>query len=390
MKKRPTERQIVLSNSYGSPNVGDEAIVTTMIDRLRQRFTKLHIYLLTRDPGLSAFRHPDVEVVQSGILRGFLSTLKAIRSSDLLVVGGGGLLQDSSSLGNLLLHLSRILIARILNTKVVCAGLGVGPIKPGWRRILTSHLLRYVALIGVRDTASAAFLYQLKVPAQKIRKTADFVMAMDFSLAFQEDLICQEFRRLRNQGSKLIGLSVRPFPGKHKNLSKQDPVFYRFLDNLTEAMSRIAKQHEAHIVLISMHPLQDALLFKPIRDRIKQSTPLLSLPSHLSPRQLMTVISLLDILVGMRLHSLVFAARSGVPFVGLSYDTKVEEFCLLMGQEYCLNLDHFSSSTLVKKFEIIWNAREEFRGRILKSSHILQSRSQENIELIASVMEGEL
>ena len=44
------------------------------------------------------------------------------------------------------------------------------------------------------------------------------------------------------------------------------------------------------------------------------------------PGEMLAIIANLDLLIGMRLHSLIFAAQNAVPMLGLSYDPKVAAF----------------------------------------------------------------
>ena len=49
-------------------------------------------------------------------------------------------------------------------------------------------------------------------------------------------------------------------------------------------------------------------------------------PNREHPAAMMRETANCDVLVGMRLHSLIYAAAQGVPMVGISYDPKVDVF----------------------------------------------------------------
>ncbi|MFH1415733.1 MAG: polysaccharide pyruvyl transferase family protein, partial [Elusimicrobiota bacterium] len=63
------------------------------------------------------------------------------------------------------------------------------------------------------------------------------------------------------------------------------------------------------------------------------------------PEELADILSKLDLLIGMRLHSLILGALVNIPMLGVGYDPKVREFCNLAGIEY-LDLDEFSADRI--------------------------------------------
>ena len=58
-----------------------------------------------------------------------------------------------------------------------------------------------------------------------------------------------------------------------------------------------------------------------------------------SPRQALAAISHADLVVGMRLHSLIFAASAGVPGVAIDYDPKVRAMAERTGNGYVVSVD---------------------------------------------------
>jgi polysaccharide pyruvyl transferase WcaK-like protein len=93
----------------GSANAGDDLIFGALRRKLHVRGTRVTAIstrpLHTARDGVDVVDHRDLP----GIWR-------AIRASDALVFGGGGLLQDQTSSFNLPYHLSRIAMARAAGT----------------------------------------------------------------------------------------------------------------------------------------------------------------------------------------------------------------------------------------------------------------------------------
>ncbi|MEE8638769.1 MAG: polysaccharide pyruvyl transferase family protein, partial [Candidatus Margulisiibacteriota bacterium] len=56
------------------------------------------------------------------------------------------------------------------------------------------------------------------------------------------------------------------------------------------------------------------------------------------PQEMLSLVSQFDLLIGMRLHSLIFSAMSQVPMLGISYDPKIRAFMKKIDQP-CLNVN---------------------------------------------------
>ena len=66
-----------------------------------------------------------------------------------------------------------------------------------------------------------------------------------------------------------------------------------------------------------------------------------------------------DLVVGMRLHSLIMAVVAGVPMVGLSYDPKVDRFLRQAGLVALLSVNNLNAQNLVEMLTWADSQREE-------------------------------
>ncbi len=71
------------------------------------------------------------------------------------------------------------------------------------------------------------------------------------------------------------------------------------------------------------------------------------------PRDLLGVISSLDLLVSMRLHGLIFAAATAVPALGIAYDPKVDYFAQT-AEQIVVKPDEVSSQHLIQAVDGLW------------------------------------
>lgn len=325
--------RIVLSNSYGTANVGDEAILTVLAEELAER--DCHVDILTFTPDDTAAKHRGARAVRSGVLSGALETFHAIRNADALVVGGGGILQDATSFGNLLFHVSRTVMARVAGTPFVISGVGVGPLKRRLSRRLTLWACSKAQSVDVRDDYSAALLHEIGVGPGSVQTMADFAHLLPAhrrdEMEPQGRQLLDSLRSLRGDGRKLIGLSLRPPVGDAARRARLSAADQAQLDEMARLADALVEEHDAELVLLSMHPEQDDRIAELLLQRMDLKDYVTAIPGRLAPKTIKGVIADLDLVVGTRLHSLIFAASHSVPLIALAYDAKVAAYAESLG-----------------------------------------------------------
>lgn len=247
---------------------------------------------------------------------------RGLKDCDLFISGGGSLIQDATSFRSLVYYLAVISLAKRYRRKVMILGQGIGPLRRSISRRLVKRTLTEVDLITVRDAQSTELLAEMGIPdksgqAGQVKVTADPTFTLD---PCPED----ESLRLLDQ----VGLSA------------EDDIIVvslRRLDYLPgipdfgpDAIAALAaKELPAKLLLIGMQSPDDLVMAKEIGEK----TGVAYQHEAWTPEQLLGVISRCRLVVGMRLHSLIFAAAAGVPSLGISYDPKVESFAAATGRK---------------------------------------------------------
>ena len=200
-------RNLVVSGYYGSKNAGDEAMLAAMLEVLSDLDPKLHIPVISADPEDTRARHGVDAVSWLDITR----ILQLLGRADLLISGGGSLLQNVTSRRSLYYYLGIIFLALAVKTPVMLYAQGIGPIRGRLACALTRHIVNRVQLITVRDHGSLAELSRLGIRRPRIEATADAVLAIH--------PVDREAGRLiltanRAEGARpVVGISVRDWCG---------------------------------------------------------------------------------------------------------------------------------------------------------------------------------
>ena len=95
----------------------------------------------------------------------------------------------------------------------------------------------------------------------------------------------------------------------------------------------------------------------------------------------------MDVLVGVRLHSLIYAAVMGVPMIGISYDPKVDSFLSSIQQPTLCSVEEFSLEKFQAAFRETMARREDIRQTVALCLDQLIEKLDRNEELIRDIME---
>ena len=130
-------KKVVISGYYGADNFGDEAILETLIQRLKKLGSEITV--LSTNPEKTTKTH-NVNSIKSFA---FSKVKKALKQSDILISGGGSLLQDATSVKSLFYYLWVIFTAQFYKKDVIIFAQGIGPISNKIGEFFTKKLLKY-------------------------------------------------------------------------------------------------------------------------------------------------------------------------------------------------------------------------------------------------------
>ncbi|MBN2138260.1 MAG: polysaccharide pyruvyl transferase family protein [Sedimentisphaerales bacterium] len=370
MKKR---NRVVISGFFGSPNVGDEAVCLAVVEGIRRVFEGVDISVVTRNAEVSKnFTCSRVDYIQCfypmvGFWRKLPRLIRAVGDAHLVVIGGGGLFQDVHSWSTPLCHLLSASLALLFSVPACIVGLGVGPIKRAWIRKIIGRTANRFCFLGVRDEYSAQEMVDCGVPREKISVGADVVPGL-----FREHIAACD-RPAEETG--LVGVSLRRWPGLD-------------MHSVAELLGEIVNRGKK-IRLLCFEPEPDKIFYSEILELCSSETRRnceVFYPTTFA--QSVEAIRESDFLIAMRLHACILAGVQGVPFLPVSYDRKVREFCSQIGiPELVVEVGDVNSS-LAAKLDQIQDYWDENRSRIDSGIDDVKSVSSGIFDELAGCCEG--
>ena len=300
--------RILVSGWVGADNVGDELIFRSLATKLADRGAA--VTTMSTRPEATRRLHGVDAVGWSDAV----GTLRGIRSTDGLIVGPGGILQDETSIWNLPAHLHRVFAARAMRTPVLGMGLGAGPLNTASGRILVRSALRSVPLT-VRDEDSARLLSE--VGLRRVTVTADLAYGLPVPTAAAADRIVA---------------SLRPFSGSGGLVPARRSDLRTLSADARVTAAAAALDELAHRSSLPVH----LLAFEAERDARHHDL----IAAHMA-EPVTTGVATVDtafdevarsrLVVGMRYHAVVAAVMAGRPAVVIGYSPKVRSLARRLG-----------------------------------------------------------
>ncbi len=359
--------EIVVSGYYGFANAGDEAMLAAMIEALTDIDPTLKITVISGNPEDTRRRHGVAAVYRLN----YPEIAKILLRSQLLISGGGSLLQDVTSDRSLYYYLSIMMLAKKLGKPVMLYAQGIGPVKGALAQGAMRYIGNMVDLITVRDGGSYEELKRLKVTAPPIYVTADPVLAMHPV----DKLIGRSIMKKHGQEgvAPLIGISAREWKdwGHYKQV-------------LAATADRMIEELGAKVVFIPMQWPDDLSVSQKIAAKMKNKAEVL--PDEYTTGELLSLVGNLDLLIGIRLHALIFAAVMHVPMAGISYDPKIDRFLQTIGERHVGTLKTVTADSLMAKVRDLWAERKQPNREREERINTLRGKAFHNAELALSLM----
>lgn len=393
--------KIVIVNAHSFHNLGDAAILQTMVDSLCQEFPSCEIVVCSDTPEKDQTAYKDVRVlgidypwlkVPSYLKRlvsiffhirfwlniflhksGFkkvvplqhdaLLLIDEIASADLVVSCGGGYI---NSLGKLFTRISHIYAGIIFGKPTVLYSQSVSDLRSFWHRWLVAFVINRCDLFVAREKQTLEYLHFLGVSDEKVRLHADSAFLQGFvKKGVGEDLLAD----VAPLAKRKIGMTITrwSFPG-HDN---PEQLFKHYIDSIHRLTSVVISELDCDLYIFPQvtgpnRYSDDRVTAKEIFSQFDTERIHL-LEKEYSPEQLKGMIACMDLFVGTRMHSNIFALGAQVPTLAIAYQEKTIGIMRELGLErWVLDINTIDSNSLVVKIVALWEDRDNIALKLHK------------------------
>ncbi|MFA5524409.1 MAG: polysaccharide pyruvyl transferase CsaB [Tissierellales bacterium] len=358
-------RRIFIFGYYGFKNAGDDAMLESIINSIKKINTEVNISVLTYNAKYTKTKHKVDVISRSKIFE----IVSAIKDCDLIVSGGGSLLQDVTSSRSLIFYLGLIFLAKLFRKKVMFYGNGYGPVNRRFNKLLIKKLLPKVDLITLRDEISKEELKKLGI-THNVEVTIDPTFTMKACDTNRID----EIFSIENIpiDKELVGISIR----RWKNDEKIKETIASAINHISELGARV--------VLIPMKYPDDLDFSNEVREMCKTKPYIIE--NYYKPEEILGIISKLTMLVGIRLHSLIFAAIENIPMVAIEYDPKVKGFIKLANQESVGDIRELDPINLCLSIDKVYSNRENYKKVLCSKKPLFEEKALKTAKMAVDLL----
>ena len=371
-------KRVLIAGYYGAGNAGDEAILDAMLSSLRENIPDLLPVVVSEDPASTSLVH-QAESVSN---RDRTAVMAEVRDCDLVILGGGGLLNDywDGSLGDFFSRESALgynsyaALAALYDKPLMLYAIGVGPLSTRSGRLYARMVAEQAQLITVRDEPSKALLEEAGVDGDRIHVTADPAFLLPISLPALD------------LPRPILGVGLR-----HWSMNI-DPEAWEA--EVAKSLDAFLSRHGGSVLFLPfqrsvIEENDDTAVAERVRSRMRMGESTVVFEGAGDPRKLAGAIGRCDAMLGMRYHSVLFSLRQSIPTVGLVYDPKVRNLFASANCEECaIELDGVREDNLLHRLEGVFAGGE--RAELLSFSQRMPAPASESARRAAALLAGGL
>jgi polysaccharide pyruvyl transferase WcaK-like protein len=389
--KSPADLHILIDRiPFAEGNVGEEAILTSLLQDLDACGVR-DITISSNMPERTQQRHgKHIRVIPDRALRWPLLP-GLISHADLLIWGGGHMLQDRSSQLYVPYVVKSLLLAKVLGVPRIIYAPGMGPVLKNSSKKLALAALKGSAMLAVRDTVSARFLDSIGLESA-YQRTADPA----FSLTTSGD----SQKPATGIHSPVIGIAPRRHFYRRGSLlpvswqlaaSRPNPLFDHFLQEAAAALDMLVVKLGAQIRLIPMdigpNPRDDVICLR-LRNYMVHSEAVKILDDDPPLHEFVHRLGELDLLISDRLHGIILGMRFGLPFIGVDSDGKIEHLAASIGMSEQVLCDRDLDRDRLYRLAVdTLEKGQKMRTEVLRHGLLQRDRAQQNRILLRHCLE---
>lgn len=419
-------QKIGIMGFFGYGNLGDAALQEAMIQHIRAHFPDANIYGFSLVPEDTEARHgiksfpisrlsgpgdvesshrltgrlanwlrsrpnPIFHKLERWVIRLpmefnlFRDALKHLKGFDALIVSGSGPLNDYWGGGGAFSFPYTLMkwgvAAKLQKTKFLFVSVGAGPINSRLSQLFIRYTLSLADYRSFRDEFSRQLIRRIG-----FKREVPVYPDLAYSLPIG-NTVAAKYKNSR----PIVGIGPMGYFKKGCWPEDNETLYADYLDKMTAFVTwLLEKQYdilflpgEAHFDQLVIGDLIESLEHKRLPD-LKEH---LLRPAVLTVDELISNLRITDYVVASRFHNVLLAQLVGKPVLAISYQEKIEDLMMEMGQiDYCVAISQFRVEDLRVKFAALETHHDTIVKEVEGKSRDYQAALNEQYEKIFQII----
>jgi len=313
------------------------------------------------------------------LTRSLKNFVQEIKNSDLVIGCGGGYLRTETSGISDILLLSvtclNLIAGKYLKKPVYLYSQSIGPIHGKIQEELLKVTLNKANLIELREKDSLRYLQKLGIHKPMVI-TADPAFLLE-----KEYKALHKTRGLKKDRGLQVGITVRKW---FKSQEKLD----QYIKAIAQTIDFLVEKHDATVYYIPQVIAQkfgddDRHIAFRVKKEVEHKDRYKIINKDLHPLEIIELCSKVDIFIGTRMHSNIFALISKTPVIAIEYEHKTRGIMRELGlEDLTINIKEANYTLLRKKIESLIKNRTKYVNLIEKNLGSQIRASERAIEVI--------
>ncbi|MEM2045890.1 MAG: polysaccharide pyruvyl transferase family protein [Candidatus Bathyarchaeia archaeon] len=329
-----------------------------------------------------------------GMSHALKDTINAYFEADLVVSAPGNFLYSSGKFGFTFLVTAYTMGYALLSGKpLYLLPQSIGPLRRNRDRKLIRWILNRARIVMIREPLSMDELLNVGVSNPRC------YLKPDLAFALQSAPIQEATARLRTWGVEsdydrpLLGITVINWGAR----TGREDLQIRYEDALIKAVTYFLDNFGGKALFFPQvrskaFANDDLQVARRITSQLSKEHYVLLIEEDLSPELLKAIYGLMDIFVGTRMHSNIFALSQGVPVIAIAYFPKTWGIMQMLGLEkWVLDIDKITSESLLSRMVELYQEREHISQYIkAQLGQLIQECSQVGLYIASdfALLEG--
>lgn len=402
------KENILIVNIHSSKNVGDAALLQVAIKQVKENFPNCSITLSMDDPDSHTGDETKINSIISWVYRfgdsgrtgwhyfrliqllpatlfpiicqkifhrriwllsplSIRNLINSYLEADLIISKPGGYVYSTGRGISFLLIIYTLMIAHWAGKPIYLFPQSIGPLNYKWEEYILRWLLNHVRVVMTREPISYDYVRKLGIRNTRCYLLPDSAFAMPSAGHEVGVSWLAQYGIDLQSGNPLLGMTVFDW-GAHDSRFK-DQLAYETA--VAGAIRYFIETYHGQVILFpqAWGPVageDDRVTANRIASRIPNVVDHVILVNEpITAEILKSIYGCMDIFIGTRMHSNIFAVCEDVPIIAIGYQHKTKGITFMLGiDKWVLDINHIQAEDLINKMKNLWEERYIWRSKI--------------------------